>query len=127
MDQVPTEPELDRILEELGKEVKIKIKPFGNTFSGVRYKHSENEVTLGQAGYLADLVKTFEKEHGVEKFQFTPWKDPTNQIDFDNLRTRSGEEEAEMRNKDYRKWYGKLNYLHVTRPDIQYTLGRLAC
>ncbi|TPX42605.1 DNA-directed DNA polymerase [Chytriomyces confervae] len=116
--------ELDELIAELGtKHFKMTVKPQVDQFISIVFGFKEGQVTLNQAAYLENILDEFLENPKGRRSQ--PYRS-VNDKEFDTTQEPSSTDLHFMKEHNYFRLVGKLQFLTVTRPVIQYAVGKLA-
>ena len=117
------EKEMKWILDKLQTRFKIKVQNKLSQHLGMRVEYGTNWTSLDQEAYCNNVLQTFQ-ENPQEKFN-NPWSIDIDE-EFDKDCDPSEDDKVYMRSRDYWGLVGKLQYLVNSRPDIAYSVSKLA-
>ena len=111
------EKAIDELKRKLSADFEVKDLGHASYCLGVEFKQSDGEVSMGQQGYIQELL---------QRFDMSDCKPVATPVDpGTKLRKNENPSEDELK-LPYRELVGALTYLSVTtRPDIAYSVSRL--
>ncbi|TPX78204.1 DNA-directed DNA polymerase [Chytriomyces confervae] len=116
--------ELDELISELGtKHFKMTVKSQVDQFISIVFGFKDGQGTLNQHAYLVNILDEF-LENPLGR-RSPPYRS-VNDKEFDAAHEPSSDDLRFMKECNYFRLVGKLQFLTVTRPVIQYVVGKLA-
>ena len=115
--------EMDTVIKLLQSRFKIKIQPRLQKHLAMRVDYGDDWTSVDQEAYCLSILDTFQ-EDPLDKCN-TPWSTEIDE-EFDKELDPNSQDTIYMRSRDYWGLVGKLQYLVNTRPDIGYTVSKLA-
>jgi hypothetical protein len=117
------DPEVETELDELGKRFELTVNPQVEQFISIVFKFENGATSLSQTAYLETILLEFLENPSGERR--TAWK-KCDDTEFDSAKEPTANDTEYLKNRNYYRLVGLLQYLTITRPVIQYAVGKLA-